>query len=206
MAQPLETLAWEDVKIVAESLFDIWLGQPEMAWAKRAWEMISEAGLSSYSDECERHRVLIRLLTLAILFHEFWYMAAQETFDRDDIMMRWEEASDVSHLWIGFLAGKEGAELNTDFEQQDLYQALDHLAECRRREIVRALLKGFGNEEALFASLWCSNNEQLADETCDEQEEEAFWELGQSSIGQGMVDFADQGPAYTWVDEGMYRI
>jgi len=65
------TVWWEDISEDAASLFRVWTEGRELHWAKKSWEALGKRGLTSYADEVERARVVVRLMTLAAIYRDF---------------------------------------------------------------------------------------------------------------------------------------
>src|SRR5260221_730439 len=65
------SLPWDDVQEAADLAFSVWVGQPELSWAKQAWQALTEAKLTRYCNEAERYRVLFRLLVLGGIYSDF---------------------------------------------------------------------------------------------------------------------------------------
>ena len=59
-----ESVNWEDIAYAGDDIFNVWFGNPELLWAKAAWQKLQEAGLTAFGTELERHVVLCRLLVL----------------------------------------------------------------------------------------------------------------------------------------------
>lgn len=181
-------VTWDDVKETAEAVFNVFVGQPELKWAEKAWEAIGRSGLTGFDSELARHRVLVRLLALACLYREFCHVAFDEYFDRADLTLDWRGHCDPDPLWLGYLAGAAGIEVDEDDDDQSVSTAAA-LVEIVRTEVVDALVKGFGGKDMLFASLWCSSSPETVDLPQQEALEEAL--------------SARHASAYSWVDQGM---
>src|SRR3990172_11861772 len=76
----LGMVAWEDVDDAAGAAFSIWVEQPELEWARRAWGVLAQAGLTAYSSERGRLRVLVRFVALADIYHQFCHLAWGEYY------------------------------------------------------------------------------------------------------------------------------
>jgi hypothetical protein len=68
-------LRWSELKAAAEAAFDVWVSGGELQWAKDVWERAVAAGIANYSNEIERHRLLILFLGLAGLYRDFCFLA-----------------------------------------------------------------------------------------------------------------------------------
>lgn len=64
---------WEDVSSATESIFRVWASETgkELDWANSAWIALGRAGLTSLQGGIERTIVLLRLITLGVVFREF---------------------------------------------------------------------------------------------------------------------------------------
>jgi hypothetical protein len=81
--QASSNLAWAEVEPAAEEAFSMWMGQPDLAWAKQAWEAIAQARLADYCTELERCQVAIRFLALCGIYQDFCWYAWEEVADLD---------------------------------------------------------------------------------------------------------------------------
>lgn len=137
--------------------FCVWAHHPEMRWFRKACEGLGDSGLLDYDDEIQKRRVEARLVALGLMYNDFCYEAWGETYD-------WGALLDAMEL-PGF----------SDTE------ALKTAAEKLRPEVHRSLVRKFGDEETLLASLLASKNpdvalddlpalrDQMRDELADEE-------------------------------------
>jgi hypothetical protein len=51
----VNALDWTVVERAAKSAFDIWVGQPELSWAKKAFNVLSRKGLLGDADVFQEH-------------------------------------------------------------------------------------------------------------------------------------------------------
>jgi hypothetical protein len=149
--QEQRTLGWEDVKPVADEAFSIFVGRPELVWARQAWDHVTAAGLAGYSTELQRCRACFRFLALATVYYDWCATAWQENRDDDEICMA-AEGFEMDPLHIGQLLG-------SDAETDSLYQALTTLMYDAREEVLGLVIKGFGGPRAFARALWRSNRE-----------------------------------------------
>ena len=70
-------LEWNEVEEVAAELFTIW-GGGDLRWAKVAWTVLSETGLTRYASEVDRTVCIVRLIALNALYREFCVYAFDE--------------------------------------------------------------------------------------------------------------------------------
>jgi len=117
---------WEDPSV---SMFDVWIGQPELAWARKAWAALERRGLTLFSNELERTRVLIRAMALGTIYREFCDLAFDDAWDTE---FKLDDDDDESGL---------------------LESALYSLIDDERGDICKALCEEFGGESMLFVSL-----------------------------------------------------
>ena len=100
---------WEDPSV---SMFDVWIGQPELAWARKAWIALERRGLTLFSNELERTRVLIRAMTLGTIYREFCDLAHDDAWDSE--YQIWAAEMGLNSFRVAQLAGDE-FELDDDF-------------------------------------------------------------------------------------------
>ena len=147
---------WDDLKSAADYLFGVWTNSGELAWAEQAWKHFRQAGLTSATNELERHRTLLRFLALP-RFYRRWTREADQLQCEDHYFGA--EKLDLSPFVLGQLLGSE-VEIDADTEHGKVYEALEHLVPTFHREVTQALLNGFGGqsvygrEAGLFLSLW----------------------------------------------------
>jgi hypothetical protein len=188
-------LSWKHVRSVAINLFNVWVGQPELKWAREAWRHLRAKGLTSYRNELDRAMVLVRLGTLAFMYREFCDVAFQEGSGQFDFVEWYELGIDTSLLTQLVATGKEPAESDED-KADESDSNKDHLQELTvrvRLEIYEALKDGFGSDSMLFASLWRSPNE-------DEP-------LRQESLDETLnCVTSEKAEAFSWICEGMNQL
>jgi hypothetical protein len=78
---PTSAMDWEQVAEAAGEAFSIWVGQPELQWARAAWERLGRAGLTGCADELERSRAQVRFLALCGIYHDFCDVAWEESVE-----------------------------------------------------------------------------------------------------------------------------
>ena len=71
-------LGWNEVQDAAKELFNIWTHRQELVWAEKAWTIMLEAGLTSYTTEYGRCRVALYLLGLSSLYYDFCWLGCDE--------------------------------------------------------------------------------------------------------------------------------
>ncbi|MBW9173378.1 hypothetical protein [Clostridium estertheticum] len=80
----MNLVKWEEISEYVSGLFNVW-DDNDIKWGKAVWKAISNNGLASYSNEIERHTVVIRLMTLATIYNEFHDLVFDEYFSRNGI-------------------------------------------------------------------------------------------------------------------------
>ena len=190
----MKKLDWLDIEIPAKKLFDIWVDQPELEWAKVAWRALDEQGLTRYSNQLEKQQVLINLLSLAFVYHEF----CKKAFDEDsgleyqisDLCQTLEENGlYISVFYLGLIYQSDEHQFNHEFvsiecEKELLPELLIGAAYKNQLNITKALVLGFGSRTDLFISLWNSTKSD------DEYKISCLDDLS----------YSDAGAAYIYID------
>ncbi len=118
----------------------------ELDWANSAWIALGRAGLTSCNGGIEQTVVLLRLMTLGVLFREFCELARGEPHDAD--ITDWADSLGISPVRVGQALGLNYQEDSND--PIELEAALMALIDRYRTEVFGALVKAFGNESSLF--------------------------------------------------------
>lgn len=190
-------LDWETVDRIAKSAFSIWVGQPELAWAKKAFGYLPGHGLSATNDAFNQTVAVFRFLVLGGIYNDFceaaWDMTSYISY------AEWCEPPDIIDR---FVVGQLFARL-PDWEpddEVDYSDALDQLVEEERGVVVAALLKGFGGVSGLYASLWRSAPTSSGEDSDGQREDD-------ESDDYDCFEADDVGKlkAYEWVSEGCPR-
>lgn len=192
----MNIVKWEDISEYARGLFSVWAGDEGIKWAEKGWKAIDNAGLTSYSNEIQRHSVIIRLMTLATIYHEFYDLVFDEYFSRDDIQ-DWiyeSESLNFHKIRIWQLIGKDFYENNDLFECLDEYydelnlliEAVNELIDDHREEIYSALVKYYTDDVDLFISLLSQAYSEFNEESVDIEDLSRGEEMGMQWIFIGM--------------------
>lgn len=200
-------LTWDEIESAAARAFSIWTGQPELRWAKEAWQILSDAGLAAYEGELDRHRAIIRFLALAGIYSD-WCAAAWGEYS-DLQCSYWTEGLDVNAFRLGQLVGADEDSEDGELDDNVLTEeALHRLADAARPDVVRALLGHFGTASGLFLSLWRSMDFPH-DEIDDQENEEDDWDDEGSrdtptddAILNEITD--EKLRAFDWTQDGCY--
>lgn len=190
MEQPTK-ITWDDISTAADSMFNVWVGHPELNWAKAAWKILETKGLTSYSNEIDKTWVHVRLMTLGTIYKEFCCQAFEECIEPD--YYDWTEELQISPLRIGQLTGPE-YDPETEEDHDLVEQAVKELVNNARRDVCKALKEGFGSDSMLFASLWMSPE---LDAEFIEPDKVTLDEILNHDLVEG------KHIAFGWIDAGM---
>lgn len=190
-------ITWNDLEEIGKLAFDVWVDQPELNWAKEAWDRLTENGLTKYTDEVEKTEVRIRFLALAGLYHDFCYKAWNE----DDCPMYrlWADEMKISGVQLGQLLGRDAHTKHHEDKDELHYAALRRLITRERAIVLAALLQAYGGTSGLLVSLWNSPKSHDPAE-CDYEEGCDQCRESMDEILNCIID--EKGPAYTWLDQG----
>jgi len=189
---------WEDPSV---SMFDVWIGQPELAWARKAWTALERKGLTLFSNELERTRVLIRAMTLGTIYREFCDLAHDEAWDSENLT--WAGEMSLNSFRVAQLVG-EKFELDDDYDESVLLDsALSSLIDDEREGICKALCEGFDGEAMLFVSLWNSMYPEKSPDD-DPDDDEGIPESPEDVLNNDVNGQKVQ--AYDWINDGMPRV
>jgi hypothetical protein len=182
-------LAWADTSESAREIFHIWEDhhQEELRWAKAGWSGLQKRGLTAYANEVEKDMVLVRIMALATMYHEFCEVAWQEMFETEH--SAWADELGISQVHVGQLLGSNQMADSDDSDDANLFEdGLGLLIDQNRSRIYSALTAHFGGCTGLFVSLW----------RILKSDEDDF------SIVNELTP--DKGNAFQWIDQGMYRL
>ena len=185
-------IEWQNVSSAAENIFQVWTYErgKELDWANSAWIALERAGLTAFNGGMERTFALIRLMTLGLIFREFCELAWGEPCDPD--ITDWANSLEICPVRVGQALGPKYLQASDD--PIEFEGALLALIEYVRPGIGETLLKGFGNESALFLSLWRASEGGAI----DEDEEDADSVLN--------VVTPEKMNAFEWITDGMPRL
>lgn len=183
-------LDWSVVERSAKLAFSIWMGQPELIWAKKAFGVLTTAGLIEDTDAFSRQIAVFRVLVLGGIYRDFCDAAWEETS-----WIEYAEWCEPEEIADRFVIGQLFAKMPDwdEDEEIEFSVAVDRLVEAEREVVVEALLKAFGGTAALYASLWQSRNDN---DDPDEFEDDDCFE----------PDDDGKLKAYQWVSDGCARI
>jgi hypothetical protein len=178
-------LDWNQVKGAAEAAFAVWEDGGELLWAKDVWERAVAAGIAAYINEIKRHRVAILFLGLGGLYRDFCSLAWDEA--DEPTYSCWAETLELDHFVLGQLIGSDPC-----VEESD---ALNHLLNAARPQVMELLMRLFGDKNSLFVSL-CNAGPKIWDEdheTCEGSptDEEILNDVTPEKLA-----------AYSWLESG----
>jgi hypothetical protein len=186
-SRDLMVLDWEEVKGVAQAAFDVWVGGGELQWAKEVWDRAVVAGSASYSNEIERHRVALLFLGLAGLYRDFCSLAWDE---RDaPTYSYWAEELNLNDFVLGQLVGPDAR-----IEKND---ALNHLVNAARPQVMSLLTQLFGDVNSLFVALWRTGADSVNHEEDDCEEDTRLTD--EEILNDATPEKVE---AYSWLDSG----
>jgi hypothetical protein len=153
-----ELVTWDDVKVPASKIFDIWSSGGDLEWAQEAWAHLTAAGLTSIYSHVDRTNVNLRLMMLGKVYEEFCAARWEENPDRSLEMLA--ESLTIDRLSLGLLAAKAGYETDREFhlydtdDEHELYEnALLAASAHLRKELFTCLRNAYGDENKLYARL-----------------------------------------------------
>lgn len=153
----MNRITWNDIADIADKLFNVWVGQPELRWAQESWTGLDASGLTNYETDLERHKVLIRLLVLADFYHQFCDSAYDETYEEDSLHYLCDElvtSAGLGSFRVGQLVGEGFCPDEECYDETELLNSgVRSLADDLRDETISALVTHFGSPEALFVAL-----------------------------------------------------
>lgn len=156
MAAKKTAFTWEDVKALSgDLLFDIYDDHSDRNWARIVWKSLERRGLTDYATPEEKHRTLLRLITLAVICQEFCYIAWKE--GDYPPLVDWADGMAMDPAMVaGVTGGSFTTPLELDKDEEDLVyeEALKKAVEHLRPELFRQMVDMFGGKAFLFASLW----------------------------------------------------
>ena len=169
-----EQLLWENVLPAAEVAFSIWVGKPEIRWAKTAWRHIMKVGLANYASELEYCKVCLRFLALADIYYDWCSMVWGEDHPDDNILYA-SECFEMRSFRLGQLIGPDEL-LEEDITPEEFVKfATRSLVGTTRREVVQAILQGYGGTMGLLVSLYNSTKSKNDDNTDAESMSDTFY-------------------------------
>jgi hypothetical protein len=180
-------LDWEEVKSAAQAAFSVWECGGELDWAEYVWHRAVAAGIASYANEIERHRIAVLFLGLAGFYRDYCSLAWDE--HAAPTYRYWAEHLNLDDFVLGQLVGSAPR-----IQQKD---ALNHLVNAARPRVMGLLMQLFGNVTSLFVSLWRTDAEGASegDDGCNADESLTDGEILSEATPEKVA-------AYCWLDSG----
>lgn len=171
-----------------------WNNSRELFWYRLAWDILSKAGLTSYSTREEECLVYIRAITLNMIYHEFSAIAFDDICEHCDCDYYNNIQHLVSEIELGQLYGKIVL-ANNHYEDisDDCYLMARVLADHEWDRVFDALSKVLGDLR-FFAGMYltCAEPEECitevededgyTDEVCLLESYEQYCEIGRAHV------------------------
>jgi len=160
-------LEWNEVEEVAAELFTIW-GGGDLRWAKVAWTVLSETGLTRYASEVDRTVCIVRLIALNALYREFCVYAFDEGTSGDweyqvtaDLL---DDDPFVDAFSLGQFTQQRGflVDNSRSWDPDARVWVLQELVKAEYPRVVSALREQWGENE-LFTALYASPSAEYDD-------------------------------------------
>ena len=142
-ASPNKHVKWTDFGDLRTKLFDYLYTAYEYEWAQHTWASFAKLGLTQYGDENERRTVVIRLISLACIYHRLsWYVDRAES-NIDGVILNLDPFSDF--LPVGEESQGNGASDVEYPSSEGEYERLVALVCAQVPVVVQALTKTYGS-------------------------------------------------------------
>ena len=142
------SLDWAAVDPLAQRVFTLWPGQPELIWVRESWGMVLKRGLADYANDFERWGVLFRFLALAGIYFDFCHLAWNRV-NLPDYETLGKELG-LGLLPVVMLLGQDAILEQVNDEEELFRVGMKALADQARIEIVPPLIRGYGGLKALY--------------------------------------------------------
>ena len=174
------------MEAAAQDAFRVWVGEPDLQWARDAWQRLCSHGYADYQDEAERIRILIRFLALAGFYYDFCAVAFDES--NSPLYATWQSFLGVEKaLEAVQVDQEESVELEEELPESKLLRRI----ESERKDLVSLLTECYGNESLLFASLWRSSK-PVDEETESDDEILNDWSSSKQAAFGWLVEGAEE--------------
>jgi hypothetical protein len=145
------SLDWASVNPLAQRVFTLWPGQPELICVRESWGMVLKSGLADYVNDFERWGVLFRFLGLAGIYFDFCHLAWNRV-NLPDYETLGKELG-LGLLQVVMLLGPDALLEQVNGEEELFRVGMKSLADQARIEIVPTLIRGYGGLSALYEAL-----------------------------------------------------
>jgi hypothetical protein len=145
------SLDWATVVPLAQKVFALWPGQPELTWARESWEALIKGGLADFANDFERWEVTIRFLALVGIYFDFCHLA----WNRNDLPDYENLGNELGLglLQVVLLLGRDTLVEEVQDEEELFRAGIKSLADQSRKEIAPVLIRSFGGTKALYEAL-----------------------------------------------------
>jgi hypothetical protein len=191
-AKSARKVEWDEVEMVAPDLFEVWVGGSEVAWAERAWQMLAEAGLTSFIDDLGQTRVLVRFIILGLMYRRFCWVAQEESTDEEMLIREACDGLELPRFRLGQLMGPRWEADAFGSTDADLtHAAVFQIYDDDRAAIRQALVHGFGGES------------ELGDALCQTKRLRRKPDEDDESGGLNDEDLSTAARIFEWINQGM---
>ena len=188
MSEEVRTVTWDEIRSIIET-FCVWADHPEIAWFQKAWQSLNVAGMTKYTNDVDRHWVLVRGIALGIMYDDYCDLEWAECSDPSSCVGELFSDGSMSHVRIGAMAADTVDPDDSDPHSLFVAAVLDLTSQVRLA-IYDALEKGFGDAMLLYAGLKTSRLQGNDQEGLELVAERLFDESG------SLVDGRDEAFAY----------
>lgn len=202
-----EYLDFADIRAIFTNN-QIWSTDNEIYWYEGIWRKLKDQGLTRYTNDWERYEVILRAVSLLLLYSDFSRVAFDEEpyFDYiyDETIGEYIPKFELGQVFFK----------RTGHYTKDTDYAVFSAADTYRPEIMAALRKE-RNWDELFFSLCAVHRiiyelNEIEGELCEEEvvpeSTEQFWQLFNTYYGDVIENAGNNyetfGPAYDWMNEG----
>ena len=224
MLESIKNLTWDAVENTAYEAFNVGGLEGEVDWLRKAWAILEEAGITSYSRESERQEKSIYFLSLVGIYLDFCSVAYEIGIDininycyslcaeRLGINM----AAFTKDKLIDFLEvirerltelepdeifrREEFEECKKEFFEEFFEESLREMVDQSREIILPKLFNGFEGKSAFFLSLYRHTKESMGYENDDDDDDDEY----QREDDDDILNNLRNGKAFTWVMEDCY--
>jgi len=210
----------------------VWSESRELLWYRKAWSVLDYGGLTKFTNNVDKSRVIIRAFTLILIYNEFCQLAFKVGccygFDY------WEETSNINAFRLGQIYGKDD-ELNDSIDDEDVSHYIKkfneeygyemflnsmfmNLVYEERYNVIFCLTDNMeGREVDIFISMYLATFVDYGDDNETEiyemqikgNKELSDFEKYLSDIEEyrdEITDSCDSMEAWDWVLAGTYRV
>lgn len=188
-----------------ESVFSIvWCEGYELYWYQKVWGILEIKGLTAYSSQFEYAVVIIRAITLSMLYEEFCQLAFDEHCEYDGY------CDDVYDMIPDIVIGQLYARLVEADYTEDLNYALCMIAEKERKSVFAAI-RSILTETDIFIGMYCTNYTPYKDIEEEEEYEinsyEDYWKMIEAEY-ETIIDSIpyEANAAFEWITDGSLSV